>query len=38
MPVGPPVPLRCETDLFRALGLHYVPPHMRLQGPQDPNA
>lgn len=26
---GPPVAARCETDIFTALGLHYVPPHMR---------
>ena len=23
------VPLSCETDIFEALGLEYVPPHMR---------
>lgn len=28
-PAGPPVVCRCESDIYRALGLHYVPPHMR---------
>ena len=30
MAVGPPVPCADETALFRALGLSYVPPHMRV--------
>lgn len=25
----PLMPSRCETDIFRALGLSYMPPHMR---------
>ncbi|KAL4421994.1 hypothetical protein ABPG77_011017 [Micractinium sp. CCAP 211/92] len=29
-PVGPPVPCADETALFRALGLSYVPTHMRV--------
>ena len=28
-PVGPPAPLTCETDIFAALGLAYVPPFCR---------
>jgi DNA polymerase lambda len=27
--VGPAVALTCETDIFRTLGLPYVPPHLR---------
>lgn len=27
--LGPPVEVSCETDIFEAMGLHYVPPHMR---------
>lgn len=27
--VGPPVSCACETDIFTAVGLSYVPPHMR---------
>lgn len=27
--VGEPVPAICETDIFRAVALEYVPPHMR---------
>eukprot|EP00803_Ostreobium_quekettii_P011413 evm.model.scf_1466.5 EVM.evm.TU.scf_1466.5 scf_1466:21114-29538(-) len=30
IPVGPPVLCACETDIFRAVGLHYVPPTMRV--------
>eukprot|EP00955_Chlamydomonas_euryale_P095769 364958-Chlamydomonas_euryale.AAC.2 len=29
LPAGPPLSLRWETDIFSALGLDYVPPHMR---------
>lgn len=29
LPAGPPLCLRWETDIFEALGLAYVPPHMR---------
>lgn len=29
VPAGPQVPARSETHIFNALGLHYVPPHMR---------
>ena len=28
-PCGPPLRARCETDIFRMVGLSYVPPHMR---------
>jgi hypothetical protein len=28
-PSGPPIAARCETDIFKAVGLHYVPPHLR---------
>jgi hypothetical protein len=27
--LGPELTCSCETDIFQALGLHYVPPHMR---------
>jgi hypothetical protein len=27
--VGPAIPCSCETDIFHAVGLAYVPPHMR---------
>lgn len=27
--VGPPIALTCESDIFRAVGLEYVPPHLR---------
>jgi DNA polymerase/3'-5' exonuclease PolX len=27
--VGPAVKCNCETDIFKALGLDYVPPHLR---------
>lgn len=27
--VGPAIRCTCETDIFRAIGLSYVPPHMR---------
>jgi DNA polymerase/3'-5' exonuclease PolX len=27
--VGPAVKCSCETDIFKALGLDYVPPHLR---------
>jgi DNA polymerase/3'-5' exonuclease PolX len=27
--LGAPIPLTCETDIFEAVGLHYVPPHLR---------
>lgn len=29
-PLGPPMPCADETALFRALGLSYVPTHMRV--------
>lgn len=27
--LGPSLVCKCEGDIFRALGLSYVPPHMR---------
>jgi DNA polymerase/3'-5' exonuclease PolX len=31
--LGPPLETRTETDIWQALGLAYVPPHMRFFGP-----
>ena len=33
MELGPSVDCRTEADIFNALGLAYVPPHMRFFGP-----